>query len=228
MKDKTETKKSFVQRIPSIVGVLICVLLAPILLMNITIVIKSTIKPDAVPDFFGIKPFVVLSGSMETTIMEGDLAVTRVVDPATLQVGDIVSFKEGKSVITHRIIGLTEKGGEPAFVMQGDANNAKDESAVSYSQVEGLYQFRIPGMGKIAMFMQTPIGMLVFIGIPLCGFIVYDLIRRRLSDRKELKEGDEAQADAQAEIERLKAALAAQTGEPQEALTEISEDSPEE
>lgn len=152
------------------IGTVICLILLPILAMNLTIIVKSYLNPDVVPDFFGIKPFIVLSGSMDPTIAGGDLVVTRVTDVADLEVGDIISYKEGTAVITHRIVELTEVDGEPAFITQGDANNTPDVNPVVVSQVEGMYVFRIAGMGRCALFLQTPIGMLVFVGIPLCFF----------------------------------------------------------
>ncbi|MCL2695832.1 MAG: signal peptidase I [Clostridiales bacterium] len=204
-----KTKNSFGRRLPSIIGIIICVLLAPILAMNLTIVIKSYTNPDRVPDFFGVKPFVVVTGSMEPAIFGGDLVVTKTVDPAALNVKDIIAFKDGTAVITHRIMELTEVGGEPAFITQGDANASPDEKPVLYSQVEGIFVFRVARLGHLAMFMQTPVGMIVFVGIPLCGFILYDIIRRRLSEKKEKSEERFTDLEAQAEIERLRAALAA-------------------
>jgi len=201
---KKQEKKRFVRKIPSIVGVVVCVFLMPVLIMNLTIVIKSYVNPGKVPDFFGIKPFVVVTGSMEPAIYGGDLVITKTVDPSKLKPNDIISFKDGNSVITHRIKELTEKDGEPAFITQGDANNAADENPVAYSQVEGIHLFKIGRLGNLAMFMQTPAGMLIFVGIPICSFILYDIIRRRLADQKEKSKDSEAQA----EIERLKAALA--------------------
>jgi type IV secretory pathway VirB10-like protein len=65
------------------------------------------------------------------------------------------------------------------------------------------------------MFMQTPVGMLVFVGIPLCGFILYDIIRRRLADQKEKAK----ETQAQVEIERLRAELEAKAeADKQEAV----------
>jgi len=203
------SNKGFVRKIPSILGILICLLLAPVLVMNLTIVIKSFIEPDKVPDFFGIKPFVVTTGSMETTIHGGDLVITKNVDPTQLKERDIISFKDGKSVVTHRIIGLTEKDGKPAFITKGDANNAEDTNPVTYEQVESIYLFKITGLGSVAMFMQKPEGMLVFIGIPICGFILYDIIRRRMAERKNKSAGNSAQD----EIDRLRAELEAKNRE---------------
>ena len=202
---RRKAKKGFIRKLPSIIGIVVCILLAPILIMNLTIIIKSYINPNKVPDFFGIKPFVVITDSMTPAIHGGDLVVTKTVDPRKLQVDDIISFKEGTSVITHRIKELTEKDGEPAFVTKGDSNNANDTNPVIYSQVEGVYLFKIERLGNLAMFMQTTTGMLIFVGIPICGFIIYDIIRHRIAVKKE-KSKDML---AQAEIKKLKDQLAA-------------------
>ena len=200
----------------SLFGVLICVLLIPILAMNLTIIVKSYLNPNEIPDFFGIKPFIVVTGSMEGTIDGGDLIITKVVEPEALEVGDIIAYSIDTSVITHRIIEKTEVDGQPAFVTKGDANNTEDQDPVIYDQVESIYLFRIAGLGNVAMFMQTPVGMLVFIGIPLCCFILYDIIRRRLQAKKDSKKDDEMQT----ELESLRAQL----DEQQKDSTEEAED----
>jgi len=187
----------------SLFGVLICVLLIPILAMNLTIIVKSYLNPNEIPDFFGIKPFIVVTGSMEGTIDGGDFIVTKVVEPEALEVGDIISYSIDTSVITHRIIEKTEVDGQPAFITKGDANNTEDQDPVIFDQIESIYLFRIAGLGNVAMFMQTPVGMLVFIGIPLCCFILYDIIRRRLQVKKDSKKDNEMQT----ELENLRAQL---------------------
>lgn len=198
-----EKQKKVFRVITSIIGILICIVIVPIIVMNVTIIVKSYINPDEVPDFFGIKPFIVITGSMEGTIDGGDLVITKEVDPKTLEVGDIISYSIGQSVITHRIIDTTEVDGEPAFITKGDANDAEDDEPVIFDQVESIYLFRISGLGNVAMFMQTPQGMLVFIGIPLCLFVLYDIISRRLRTKKERKKDDAMQE----ELEKLWAKL---------------------
>ena len=202
---KKKEKKGFSKRIPSIIGIIVCVLLAPILIMNFTIIIKSYISPDKVPDFFGIKPFIVDSPSMTGTVNKYDIIITKNIDPAKLKKEDIISFKDNNgSVITHRIEGLTEIDGKPAFITKGDANNKTDDDLVFYSQVESVYiNIRIPNLGRLAIFIQTPLGMLAFIGIPLCGFIIYDIIRRILADKK----SKATDSEVRAELEKMKALL---------------------
>ena len=196
-------QKKFFRILASGIGILICIVLIPILVMNLTIIVKSYLNPNEVPDFFGIKPFIVVTGSMEGTIDGGDFIVTKVVEPEALEVGDIISYSIDTSVITHRIIEKTEVDGQPAFITKGDANNTEDQDPVMYDQVESIYLFRIAGLGNVAMFMQTPVGMLVFIGIPLCCFILYDIIRRRLQAKKD----SEKDGEMQSELESLRAQL---------------------
>ena len=52
------------------------------------------------------------------------------------------------------------------------------------------------------MFLQKPLGMAVFIGIPVCAFIIYDIIRRQRSSGRKDKETEALKA----ELERLRAA----------------------
>jgi len=196
-------RKNILKILASGIAILLCIILIPILVMNLTIIVKSYLNPNEVPDFLGIKPFIVVTGSMEGTIDGGDFIVTKVVDPETLEVGDIISYSIDSSVITHRIIEKTEVDGQPAFITKGDANNTEDQEPVTFDQVESIYLFRIAGMGTLAMFMQTPVGMLVFIGVPLCCFILYDLIRRRMQVKKDSKKDNETQA----ELENLRAQL---------------------
>jgi signal peptidase len=172
-------------KVSSITGLIIFVLLAPLIVMNVTLIVKSYLAPDKVPDFFGIKPFVVLSDSMKPHINNGDLVFTKTVNPADLKVNDVISYRMGEIVITHRIFKLAEKNGEPVFITKGDAKEEADAISVAYAQVEGIQVFKIAKIGHFAMYLQTPVGMLVFIGIPMCGFIFYDTIRQKIANKKE-------------------------------------------
>ena len=84
---------------------------------------------------------------------------------------------------------------------KGDANNAADQDKVTEDRLVGIYKGRIPKVGDFAMFLQTPVGMIVFIGVPLLGFIIYDIIRRQKYANKENKKT----AELEAELERLRA-----------------------
>ena len=48
----------------TVVGIVICVLLLPILIVNVTMLIKGFVNKDKVPDFGGYSPLIVLTDSM--------------------------------------------------------------------------------------------------------------------------------------------------------------------
>lgn len=197
------TKKNR-DRTVMVIGVLLCVLLLPLLIINITLIVKSFVYPNEVPSFLGYKPFIVLSGSMEPEFYSGDLVLVKEVATDTLKVGDVISYREGKAVITHRIVEITESTEGRKFVTKGDNNNVSDRNPVSENMVEGQYLFHVSKLGNFAIFMQTPIGMVIFIACPLALFILYDVVRRILFDRKKSKKTQELEA----ELEKMRQQLA--------------------
>lgn len=194
-------KNTLPEKILAAVGVILCVVFIPILLVNMTLIVKSYVNPNQVPDFMGYKPFIVLSGSMEPEIMTGDMVLVKNTDAGNLQEGDVIAFKSGEAVVTHRIMEVKTENGEVSYVTQGDANDSPDQTSVKPADVEGIYKNRIPGAGNVAMFMQTTTGMILFVVCPLLLFILWDVIRRRLQGRKELSRTKELEL----ELARLRA-----------------------
>ena len=142
------------QKIVGAVGIVLCVVFIPLLLINVTLIVKSYTNPNDVPDFMGYKPFIVLSGSMEPSIMTGDMVFVRETDENNLQVGDVIAYRSGGAVITHRIVEVTTEGGEKRYITQGDANDSPDQNSVKPAEVEGIYRRRIAGAGNLAMFQR--------------------------------------------------------------------------
>ena len=194
-------KNGLLQKIVGAVGIALCGVFVPLLLINVTLIVKSYTSPDKVPDFLGYKPFIVLSGSMEPSIMTGDMVFVKETDPDSLKVGDVIAYKSGSAVVTHRIVEVKSENGETRYVTQGDANNAADQSLVKPADVEGIYQRRVAGAGNLAMFMQTTTGMILFVVCPLVLFVRWDVIRRQLESRKEVSRTKELEM----ELERLRA-----------------------
>lgn len=196
---KTENK-SVPHKGLTIIGAVLCVVFGFMLICNLTIIIKGTLYPEKPPAVLGNTPLVVLSGSMSGDapdhIEVGDLIFVGKVEPENLEVGNIIAFMQGKTVITHRIIDIqTGESGELLFYTQGDANNAPDQSPVAESELVGIYKGRIPKMGDFAMFLQTPLGMILFIGLPVLGYVVYDMIRRQQYANREKQRSEEIEAE---------------------------------
>ncbi len=170
-----------------------CIILVPILIMNIWIMVQSRLHEDKIPDIFGYKPFIVLSGSMETAIHEGDLIITKIVEPETLKVNDIIAFRdEDNTVTTHRIIDIViEDTGESYFITKGDSNNTQDQSLVSLDSVEGVYVMRIPGFGSIMDTLAKPTTIIIILLLITMIFIIGFVIstkKQRILEHEEFLE----------------------------------------
>jgi len=198
--EEKHQKKSAAKRILVIVSLVLCIILIPVLIVNTTLLVKSFLYPDKVPDFMGYKPFIVLSGSMEPVFFPGDLVLMKEVSVDTLEEMDIIAFRMGDSVITHRIIEINNVDGAPRYVTKGDNNNIADTVAVLPQMVEGRFILSISKLGNFALFMQTPAGMVIFVVVPLILYIFYDIMRRRAIYKKEKQKT----SDLEAELERLR------------------------
>lgn len=187
-------------------GVALCVVLVPILIVNCILIFKSVTNSNEVPSVGGAVPFIVLSDSMYPQIQSGDLIVCREVSAEQVKQGDIVSFFDpdsvGSAVVTHRVAAVTTADdGTLQFTTKGDANNTEDASPVPADNIIGVYQFRLAGLGNVAMFMQTTQGLVVCVVLPIVLLVVYDVLRRRSFDKK-----NQAETDAlRAELEALRA-----------------------
>ena len=84
-----------------------------------------------------------------------------------------------------------------------------DDVLVREGQVVGEYFMRIKGAGRIAMFMKEPIGMVLFVGIPLGLFLLYDAIRRALYSKRQRKMEQERIAGLEAALAGAQAAVPA-------------------
>ena len=143
--------------------ILFLVIVLPFLIFNLTLIIKSKLYPDKIADFMGYKPFIVMSGSMETTINIGDLVIVKKVNSNSIHTGDIIAFKNGNIVISHRVKEVINDSGTYKFKTKGDNNNVEDDFIVSSDAIEGIFVNKIPGLGSILLFLGKPIGLLMVI-----------------------------------------------------------------
>ncbi|MFC1965526.1 signal peptidase I [Chloroflexota bacterium] len=114
----------------------------------------------------------VLSGSMEPKLKVGSLVVSCPVEPETIVVGDIITFRPvsvGESLITHRVIGIGHSS-SLYFETKGDANNKPDPFTVPAQNLVGKICFHAPSWGYFTEFLKTPFGFIFAIVIP--GIII--------------------------------------------------------
>jgi len=119
---------------------------------------------------------------------------------------DIIAFKQNDVVITHRIVEIKEEDGIKKIITKGDNNNTEDSGYVTHEQIEGIYKFKIPGLGNTAMFVQTPTGMIACLSVPMALLILLQIIQTK-EDTKKLKQKTKEQEDMKKELEKLKKEL---------------------
>lgn len=218
--EAVKKKSSPLQTVFNVLGVLLCVIFIPIIILNVVMIVRSYADPDHIPSVFGYSPVIVLSGSMSPTFETGDMILLQKTDPYTLKVNDVICYMEEESAVTHRIMEVQQQDGAPVYVTRGDANNAEDTTPVLPEQVQGKYTgIRIAGAGDFAMFLQSTPGMLIFIGGPVLLFILWDVVRRVISNRQTKKEKKLLQQESSSkqqemeEMEKELQRLRAQVGE---------------
>ena len=205
------------QKVLTIIGAVLCVILLPILIVNLTLIVKSYVNPDEVPAIGGVSPLIVLTDSMLPEISSGDLIIAEKIDPSEIKVGDVISFFDpagnGSSVVTHRVIEIVTEDGKTQWRTRGDNNNTEDKVLVPFENLVGIWTgTRIAGAGSVAMFLQTTPGLIVCVGCPLVLLVGYDVLRRRKYDKAKQEDTDALLA----ELEALRAMKAQQEEKTEE------------
>ena len=112
---------------------------------------------------------VVRSGSMLPAIAKGDLIALKAPVINTLDVGDVIVFQAPPgypSPMIHRIVDESVRNDIVYFRTKGDNNPVADGFSIPETDVIAEYTgIRIPYLGYLVLFIQTPLGTIVFIGL---------------------------------------------------------------
>jgi len=176
-----KTKKKFSSKtLNTIINILLVVVI--VFASVCTFVSFVTTSGNGVPSIFGIQLLSIKTDSMYPTFRAGDLAIDVAVnDPSELRVKDIITYWtviEGERVLnTHRIENIYDGGGYLIFETKGDKNTTVDPLTVHEFEVVGQYKAHIPGGGKVFDFMQTSIGFLLVVLLPVLLFFIFNLVQ---------------------------------------------------
>lgn len=162
-----------------------------------------------------LQVYTVLSGSMEPNYHVGSIIYVKDVPPATLQVGDAISFMISENTVaTHRIIEVIPDENDPdviRFRTKGDNNEIADTNPVHCNNVLGKVVGTIPLLGYVSDYIQNPPGTYITLAaamVIVLAVFLPDIIR---SARALKAESTPEQTTEQAQIdnEKLKAELEA-------------------
>ena len=219
--------------IGNIVLAILCIIFIPLLCINVTLIIKGAIYPDEMPDVFNIAPVAVeksnstMAGEREGCFDPGALVFIQTFDTdeerQSIEVGDVVAFRwiddeadagsETKFSV-YRVLGLIrdEETGliTSASLRVDNVPEGEGEAPVpvEIEDICGIYRGSVPHLGAFALFLMEPIGVLLFLGVPVLLYVVIDLIRITVHNRKVRKAESEEIKDKDEEIARLRALVA--------------------
>lgn len=103
----------------------------------------------------GHSSFIVTGRSMEPTIPIGALILVRPVAPDEVRIGDVVSLRNSRGVITHRVIAIERGPAGREFTLQGDANPVADVERIAFTDRAGLVVASVPYAGFVAAYARA-------------------------------------------------------------------------
>lgn len=180
--DKEKKKKK-------IIAIIVYILLSPVMIYNISLIISSILKPNKTPSFLGIKTYVIISGSMEPNISVGDIVIARNIknEERELKIGDIISFRSGHSVITHRIVNIEkDKNGVLRIRTKGDSNNTEDGVDILINNIEGKVIAVIPKIGSIVRLLHDRTVLMIFL-VVVYIYIIKSFKKNQRKNNRRLK-----------------------------------------
>ena len=156
----------------------------------------------------GYKAFIVLSDSMSATDFDaGDLVLTKDVNPAELQEGDIIAYISENpdnygEVVTHKIRTVNSDG---TFTTYGTTTDTDDAYPVSWEQVLGKFDRAIPKVGAFFNFLKTTPGYICCIFVPFALLIMMQGLNtvKLFKQYKKEQQEDIDKQKAELEQERL-------------------------
>ena len=120
--------------------------------------------------------YIVQSGSMEPSIMTGDMIVTS--KSQTYQKNDVITFNSpARGVVTHRITSISHPAATTTIETKGDANRTTDSDEITLDQIIGKVVYVLPKFGYLVIFCRQPLGFAIFIGIPGLIIVVEELLK---------------------------------------------------
>ena len=174
---------------------LLYIIIIPIIIYDMILIVQSIIKPNVTPSIFGIKTFTIISNSMNPTFEIDDIIFVKETNADQLQKGDIISFVQGRDIITHRIYNIEKNNNEIIFITKGDANNTTDINKVKVSQIEGKCIFKISKLGKVLTILKNKVVFLIIIAVLIVCYIIEKNKKTKKIERKQKREKYEAKKD---------------------------------
>ncbi len=177
--------KKVIKKILNVLKIIILILLILFALFTV----YQKVFPNN-PSAFGFRTYSIITKSMEPVLKKGDVILVQERNTSSYKVGDIITFKgtsgdlKGK-IVTHEIVGIKLENGKNIFYTKG-IQNISEDPAVYEDEILGKYIYKFKFFSLIERIMDTKIGFILIIIIPL-GYIYFYEIRDIIKDIKNIK-----------------------------------------
>ena len=120
----------------------------------------------------GFKFYNIITGSMTPTMPVGTIVVVKNIDMAQVEVGDVITFNQGTSRITHRVVEKVVRGNNVTLYTQGDAaENQGSRETVTKNNFVGVVVFHVKGLGYVFETIKQNI-IIITVAVVLALFII--------------------------------------------------------
>lgn len=161
---------------------ILCLILIFFILLNIFSMNNKSL--------FGFRIYRVISGSMQPALQIGDVIIVKKLN--NYYERDIITYSNGLTTITHRIIAINND----EVITKGDANEV-DDKPINKEQIIGKFFFRISNFSLFSMILSKNviylimIFLLVLIFLLVIGDRIIRNFRYQSSNVKKLKKNKE-------------------------------------
>ena len=122
----------------------------------------------------GYKCFNIITGSMTPTMPVGTIVIVKNVDIASVEVGDVVTFTQGDSKVTHRVVEKVVNRGNVMLYTQGDAaQNQGSRETVTKQNYVGVVVFHVKYLGYLFEIIRDNIIYIVVAAVLAMFIITY-------------------------------------------------------
>lgn len=166
---------------------LVSITVKAVLSLLLTVIVGAFVVLTVVPRALDGAALTVLTGSMTPEIPVGSVVVVQPVDPATLRVGDVVTYQKtpGEAVfVTHRIVSVDPSTTPVTLTTKGDANRGVDLDPVPVTAVRGKVVLSVPYLGTIRNTIGVGGSGLLLLVLGLVGYALVQVVSA-LRDRRE-------------------------------------------
>lgn len=157
------------------------VLLFIILFIYLSICINSFINKDKI-GVFSYKFYIVTSDSKESNVKEGSLIIAKNIRIEDIKENDNVIYKKNNELIVNKIKTIQNNSGKISFFIEENEEIANEK--IDNAQIIGKVVAKFEGLGNLALFLQTPTGVIHLIIILVCIAIIIKKISRSIQEGK--------------------------------------------